>query len=140
MAVNSRFVELYKKTKEVDASNHFKLLHVVKYVLYLVLSSTVFVRKLFFTIKTLIFIVIVYYCVTVKVHIINRTLHGSSKIWILCSRVKNNVTRSLRSLVRYCSCHSNMKFICFPQPCNILYIFYQNVQKLTCDVLPDDHA
>ena len=50
-------------------------------------SVCLFVRKLFFTIyKTLIFVVIVYYCVTVKVHIINRTLHRSSKIWILCSR------------------------------------------------------
>ena len=37
------------------------------------------------------------------------TLHVGSKIWILCSRGKNNI--SLRSLVRYCSCHSNVKFI-----------------------------
>ena len=29
----------------------------------------------------------------------------------LCSRVKNNLTRSLRSLVRYCFCHSNIKSI-----------------------------
>ena len=43
-------------------------------VLYLVLASAVLVRKLFFTTRTLIFIVIVYYCVTVKVHIINRTV------------------------------------------------------------------
>ena len=46
------------------------------------------------------------------VYIIKQTLHVSSKIWILCSRGKNNkFTRSLRSLVRYCSCHSNIKFI-----------------------------
>ena len=41
------------------------------------------------------------------VYIIKRTLHVSSKIWILCSRGKNNI-----SLVRwYCPCHSNIKFI-----------------------------
>ena len=34
------------------------------------------------------------------VYIIKRILHVSSKIWILCSRGK-----------RYCSCHSNIKFI-----------------------------
>ena len=33
---------------------------------------------------------------TVNVHIINRKLHGSSKIRILCSRVKNNI-----SLIRH---------------------------------------
>ena len=81
--------ELNKKTKQVDASKHFKLLMYllvfltcceVCCVLYLVFSSAVLVRKLFFTIKTSIFIVIVYYCVTVKVHIIKRTLHGCEKI------------------------------------------------------------
>ena len=47
-----------------------------------------------------------------SLHIIKRTLHGGSKIWILCSRGKKNISsRSLRSLVRYCSCHSNIKFI-----------------------------
>ena len=40
------------------------------------------------------------------VYIIKRTLHVSSRIWILCSRGKNNI-----SLVRYCSCHSKIKFI-----------------------------
>ena len=104
MAANSRFVELNKKTKQVDASRHFKLLMYllvfltcceVCCVLYLVLASAVFVRKLFFTIKTLIFIVIVYYCVTVKVHTINRTLHGSSKIsgfYVLVSRTTRTNT------------------------------------------------
>jgi len=38
--------------------------------------------------------------------IIKRTLHVGSKIWILCSRGRNNI-----SLMRYCSCHSNMEFI-----------------------------
>ena len=46
------------------------------------------------------------------VYIIKRTLHVSSKIWIFCySWQKQYLTRSLRSLVRYCSCHSNIKFI-----------------------------
>ena len=85
MAANSRFVELNKKTKQVDVSKHFKLsMYLLVFlacfevccVLYLVLASAVLVRKLFFTIKTLIFIVIVYYCVTVKVHIIKRTAHS----------------------------------------------------------------
>ena len=41
------------------------------------------------------------------VYIIKRTLHVSSKIWILCySWQEQYLTRSLRSLVRYCSCHS----------------------------------
>ena len=40
------------------------------------------------------------------VYTIKRPLHVSSRIRILCSRVKNNI-----SLVRYCSCHSNIKFI-----------------------------
>ena len=31
-------------------------------------------------------------------------------------------TRSLRSLVIYCSCHSNIKIHIFSPPCNILYI------------------
>ena len=35
-------------------------------------------------------------------HIIKRTLHVGSKIWILCSRGKNNI---------YYSCPSNIKFI-----------------------------
>ena len=43
---------------------------------------------------------------------LKRTLHVGSKIWILCSRVQEQyLTRSLRSLVRYCFCHSNIKFI-----------------------------
>ena len=51
-------------------------------------------------------------CFIFSLHIIKRTLHVGSKIWILCSRVQEQyLTRSLRSLVRYCSCHSNIKFI-----------------------------
>ena len=36
---------------------------------------------------------------------IKRKLHVSPTIWILCSRGKNNI-----SPVRYCSCHSSIKF------------------------------
>ena len=69
VAANSRFVELNKKTKQVDTSKHFKVFLTwcdVCCVLYLVSASAVFVRKLFFTIKTSIFIIIVYYCVTIN--------------------------------------------------------------------------
>ena len=46
------------------------------------------------------------------VYIMKSTWHVSSKIWILCSSGKNNkLTRSLRSIVRYCSCHSNIKLL-----------------------------
>ena len=119
MAANSRFVELNKKTKQVDASKHFKLsMYLLVFltcceiccVLYLVLASAVLVRKLFFTMKTLIFIVIEYYCVTVKAHIINRTSHGSSKIWMLCSRV------------HILFLPLEHKIHIYSQPCNILYI------------------
>ena len=44
-------------------------------------------------------------------HIIKRTLHVGSKIWILCSRGKNNISRVSEAHSRYCSCHSNIKFI-----------------------------
>ena len=47
------------------------------------------------------------------VYIIKRTLHVSSKIWILCSRGWRTISHSFTVLwlVRYCSCHSNIKFI-----------------------------
>ena len=45
------------------------------------------------------------------VYIIKGTLHGGEKILILCPRGKNSLTRPLRSLVRYCSCHWKIKFI-----------------------------
>ena len=45
-------------------------------------------------------------------HITKRILHVGSKIWILYSRGKNNTSRvSEAKRVRYCSCHSNIKFI-----------------------------
>ena len=47
------------------------------------------------------------------VFIIKRTFHVGSKIWILCSRGKNNIAlvRCAHSWLRCCSCHSNIKFI-----------------------------
>jgi hypothetical protein len=39
--------------------------------------------------------------------IINRTLHGGLKIWLLSSRVKNNILL----LVKYCFHHSKIKVI-----------------------------
>ena len=45
------------------------------------------------------------------VNIIKRTLHVSSKTQILSSRSKNNI-----SLMRYCSCYSNIKFISSHHP------------------------
>ncbi len=54
----------------------------------------------FFTVKTLneVYCCRIYFVNYIQnVHIIKRTLHGSSKIWILCSR--------------YCSCHWNIKSI-----------------------------
>ena len=51
-------------------------------------------------------------------YIIKRTLHVSSKIWILCSRGKNKyLTRSLRSLFL----PLEHKIHIFSPPCNILY-------------------
>ncbi len=72
-------------------------------------------KTTFFTVKTSneVYCCRIYFVNYIQnVHIIKRTLHGSSKIWILCSRGKEQyLTRSLRSLVRYCSCHSNIKSI-----------------------------
>ncbi len=47
-------------------------------------------------------------------HIINRTLHGRSKIWILCSRGKNN------ALTLFLSLEHNIHIL--SPPYNILYI------------------
>ena len=68
---------------------------------------------LFFTIKTLIFVFIVYYCVTVKVHKIKRTLHVCEKIWILCN-IKSISSRNRVISSKYCRFHiffnKKMKF------------------------------
>ena len=72
-------------------------------------------KTTFFTVKTSneVYCCRIYFVNYIQnVHIIKRTLHGSSKIWILCSHGKEQyLTRSLRSLVRYCSCRSNIKSI-----------------------------
>ena len=41
--------------------------------------------------------------------VINRTLNNCEDIWIYASCQKQYLTRSLRSLVRYCFYHSNIK-------------------------------
>ena len=41
------------------------------------------------------------------VHVIKRTLQVSSKIWILSSRGKNNISLVRYAHCGYCSCHSN---------------------------------
>ena len=46
------------------------------------------------------------------VYTVKRTLHVSSKIWILCSSGKNNIY--------LCSSHSNIKIPIFSPPCNKL--------------------
>ena len=67
------------------------------------------------------------------VHIIKRTLHVSSKIWIFCSSGKSNIlTRSQCSLVRYRSCHSNIKFISSHQ-CVISSITVATLLSAMCD-------
>ena len=50
-------------------------------------------------------------CCYQYVYIIKRTLHISSKIWILCSRGKSNTSLVHCAHLSYCSCHSNIKFI-----------------------------
>ena len=64
------------------------------------------------------------------VHVIKRTLHFGLKIWIIFSGVtKQQFTRWLRSLVKYCFYHSKIKF-------NILYFSYLNLglcQQLAFD-------
>ncbi len=79
-------------------------------------------KTTFFTVKTSneVYCCRIYFVNYIQnVHIIKRTLHGSSKIWILCSRGKNNI-----SLVRCAHSPLEHKIHIFSQPCNILYIFY----------------
>ena len=61
-----------------------------------------------------------------NVHIINRTLHGSLEdMDFMFSWQEQYLTRSLRSLVRYCSCHSNIKSISSRNRV-ISYIYYMD--------------
>ena len=39
---------------------------------------------------------------------------------------KRYLTRSLRSLARYCSCHENIKIHIFEPTCNVLFIIWRN--------------
>ena len=69
----------------------------------------------FFTVKTSneVYCCRIYFVNYIQnVHIINRTLHGSLEdMDFMFSWQEQYLTRSLRSLVRYCSCHSNIKSI-----------------------------
>ena len=84
-------------------------------------------KTTFFTVKTSneVYCCRIYFVNYIQnVHIINRTLHGSLEdMDFMFSWQEQYLTRSLRSLVRYCSCHSNIKSI---SSCNrvISYIYY----------------
>ena len=76
-------------------------------------------KTTFFTVKTSneVYCCRIYFFNYIQnVHIIKRTLHGSSKIWILCSR-GNALTREILFLPL------ELKIHIFSQPCNILYIY-----------------
>ena len=72
-------------------------------------------KTTFFTVKTSneVYCCRIYFVNYIQnVHIINRTLHGSLEDRdFMFSWQEQYLTRSLRSLVRYCSCHSNIKSI-----------------------------
>ena len=53
-----------------------------------------------------------------SLHIIKRTLHVGSKIWILCSRGKNNISRVSAVFLPL-----EHKIHIFSPPCNIPYLF-----------------
>ncbi len=72
-------------------------------------------KTTFFTVKTSneVYCCRIYFVNYIQnVHIINRTLHGSLEdMDFMFSWQEQYLTRSLRSLVRYRSCHSNIKSI-----------------------------
>ena len=117
MAANSRFVELNKKTKQVDTRKHFKVFLTwceVCCVLYLVSASAVLVRKLFFTIKTSIFIVIV--------SLYKISPYNKQNIL----RWRGNMDFMFSWQQRYLCCHSNIKSI-FPRHREISYMYFSNL-------------
>ena len=62
-------------------------------------------------------------------YIIKRTLQVGSKIWIfLFSWQEQCLARSLRSPMRYCSCHSNMKFISSRHRHSVISSIYPGVK------------
>ena len=62
--------------------------------------------------------------VFIGVYLINRILHGLLEIRNFSSRVKKYFTRSLRSLLKYCSTLEE-KFRISARSCNILYLGHQ---------------
>ena len=67
----------------------------------------------------------------IGVYIINRTLHDRLEIRNFSSRVEKYFTRSLRSLVKYFSTLEE-KFRISARPCNILYLFSNDVRLERC--------
>ncbi len=86
-------------------------------------------KTTFFTVKTSneVYCCRIYFVNYIQnVHIINRTLHGSLEdMDFMFSWQEQYLTRSLRSLVRYCSCHSNIKSISSRNRV-ISYIYYMD--------------
>ena len=91
-------------------------------------------KTTFFTVKTSneVYCCRIYFVNYIQnVHIINRTLHGSLEdMDFMFSWQEQYLTRSLRSLVRYCSCHSNIKSISSRNRV-ISYIYLLNVVEFS---------
>ncbi len=89
-------------------------------------------KTTFFTVKTSneVYCCRIYFVNYIQnVHIINKTLHGSLEdMDFMFSWQEQYLTRSLRSLVRYCSCHSNIKSISSRNRV-ISYIYFHNFSK-----------
>ena len=89
-------------------------------------------KTTFFTVKTSneVYCCRIYFVNYIQnVHIINRTLHGSLEdMDFMFSWQEQYLTRSLRSLVRYCSCHSNIKSISSRN--RVISYIYQHEWKL----------
>ena len=66
------------------------------------------------------------------VYIIKRTLHVSSKIWVLCSRCQNNIklVRCAHSWDIVLVTWLEHKIHIFSPPCNILYVHYSEEQRV----------
>ena len=92
-------------------------------------------KTTFFTVKTSneVYCCRIYFVNYIQnVHIINRTLHGSLEdMDFMFSWQEQYLTRSLRSLVRYCSCHSNIKSISSRnRVISYIYVTYSNYSPI----------
>ena len=91
-------------------------------------------KTTFFTVKTSneVYCCRIYFVNYIQnVHIINRTLHGSLEdMDFMFSWQEQYLTRSLRSLVRYCSCHSNIKSISSRnRVISYIYVTFVNIKN-----------